>query len=633
MTSKILVADDSVTIQKIVAMAFENEDAVVEGIGNGKEAFDHLQNFSPDVVLADVDMPGYNGFELSRMIKESSEFHSVAVLLLASDFEDFNEHLFKESRADDHISKPFKSDDIVQRVKELLSHEPAAGPAEEMEPDLMWDDEEDEEEVLALSEDDMVEAAPDEGFDFDTSDLIVEPVTFPTAEDPPDTPWPLSAENEEQGENQAKEENHPAPSFRNFGDSGDPLLALSLEEDDLDLDSQPSDAPSWPVKATAETGMHAANGADATGGPDAEDVEDEDFEGIELADDLFADEEDSEPDKKSFSPEAQAIDEAIDAVQALKKYSASVTEEGEWGSALGLDADAAADESVSFPEEDYDPTQGLELPTGFDAQGADAFSLDDPEFSIGLGFSPQDEDPEQAAGSSAGRREGTIPKVEASQGQDLHALDTALKQMRQSKAPAASMHGESSAEDWDLEEAIAPEPEDLLGDLVDASLIPEVKDVAPEIRNPPASPVSQPPTVTQSETAETAPARSEAPVQDALPDLEELAGNRNAETDTGSIAEEPERTLDELEEEEDAMEVPQRSPQAVPDSDRFTEALIAQIRPLLEQSLGASIDKEISGLSETIVQSVKEIVREVVPDIARSVIKEEIDRIKKMKDA
>jgi len=121
MTKKILVADDSITIQKIVAMAFEKEDAVVEGTSNGKDAFDRMESFKPNIVLADVDMPGLTGFELSRKIKDDPKFNSTKVLLLASDFEDFNESLFKDSGAEDHISKPFKSEDIIKRVVDLLS--------------------------------------------------------------------------------------------------------------------------------------------------------------------------------------------------------------------------------------------------------------------------------------------------------------------------------------------------------------------------------------------------------------------------------------------------------------------------------------------------------------------------------
>jgi len=164
MTSKILVADDSITIQKIVAMAFEHEDTVVEGIGNGKEAFSRLSEFQPDIVLADVDMPGINGFELSKKIKESPKFGSIPVLLLASDFEVFNNDLFLDSRADDHITKPFKSEEIIKMVKSRLQgvtqtsedwggasffEEEDAGPIEDA--------------IFPLSEEDLIPDAPDSG--------------------------------------------------------------------------------------------------------------------------------------------------------------------------------------------------------------------------------------------------------------------------------------------------------------------------------------------------------------------------------------------------------------------------------------------------------------------------------------
>ena len=120
MASKLLVADASITIQKIIAIAFENEDIEVEGVGDGKEAFDRIAKFNPNIVLADVDMPGLNGFELSAKIKESPETNDIKVLLLASDFEGFDEQRYQTCGANNHISKPFKSDDIVKMVKSLL---------------------------------------------------------------------------------------------------------------------------------------------------------------------------------------------------------------------------------------------------------------------------------------------------------------------------------------------------------------------------------------------------------------------------------------------------------------------------------------------------------------------------------
>jgi CheY-like chemotaxis protein len=126
MTLRILVADDSTTIQKIVAMAFANEDVEVEGIGNGQEAFDKIPDFKPDIVLADVDMPGLNGFELSQKIKSTPDLAYIKVLLLASDFEDFDEIRFKKCLAENHISKPFKSDNIVQMVTKVMEGDSTA---------------------------------------------------------------------------------------------------------------------------------------------------------------------------------------------------------------------------------------------------------------------------------------------------------------------------------------------------------------------------------------------------------------------------------------------------------------------------------------------------------------------------
>ncbi len=120
MTSRLLVADDSITIQKIISMAFATEDVEVEGFVDGQEAFDRIVEFNPDIVLADVDMPGLDGFELSSKIKQSSETNSIKVLLLSSELEDFDEQRYQKCGADNHISKPFKSGDIVALVKSLL---------------------------------------------------------------------------------------------------------------------------------------------------------------------------------------------------------------------------------------------------------------------------------------------------------------------------------------------------------------------------------------------------------------------------------------------------------------------------------------------------------------------------------
>ena len=215
MTSRLLVADDSSTIQKIVSMAFEIEDVEVEGIGNGQEAFDRISQFNPDIVLADVDMPGLDGFELSAKIKESPETSAIKVLLLASDFEEFDEQRYQECGADNHISKPFKSDDIVAMVKSLLGTSDEGSVeltdktvsdqnASEPEPSL--------EELLASVEELSAEGGEFSSPEGEATELTDEeslelmanvPMGLPEA---PDSPEPVELSAEEEVSDLAKED-------------------------------------------------------------------------------------------------------------------------------------------------------------------------------------------------------------------------------------------------------------------------------------------------------------------------------------------------------------------------------------------------------------------------------------------
>ena len=142
-----------------MAMAFEHEDAVVEGISKGKDALDKMKTFEPDIVLADIDMRDLTGFELSKKIKNDPKFNSTKVLLLASDFEGFSKDLFDSSGADDHISKPFKSEDIIKKVNDLLAEKPPDSIVEtiNLTPVDLDVSVESTETTIELSTEDMVE--------------------------------------------------------------------------------------------------------------------------------------------------------------------------------------------------------------------------------------------------------------------------------------------------------------------------------------------------------------------------------------------------------------------------------------------------------------------------------------------
>jgi CheY-like chemotaxis protein len=123
MTRTILLADDSVTIQKVIELTFMDEDYSVVAVSSGSGALDKLAAVTPDLVIADVHMPGASGYEVVRRAKELHP--GVPAILLVGTFEPFDEREAEASGADAHLKKPFDSQELIALVGRLL--EPAAG--------------------------------------------------------------------------------------------------------------------------------------------------------------------------------------------------------------------------------------------------------------------------------------------------------------------------------------------------------------------------------------------------------------------------------------------------------------------------------------------------------------------------
>ncbi len=118
---KLLLADDSVAIQKVIDLTFTDEGMEVTTVGNGQHAWDKLDQFVPDVVLADVFMPGIDGYGLCERIKQNERFGGIPVILLVGSFEPFDEAEARRVGADDVVTKPFQSiRQLVSRVGSLV---------------------------------------------------------------------------------------------------------------------------------------------------------------------------------------------------------------------------------------------------------------------------------------------------------------------------------------------------------------------------------------------------------------------------------------------------------------------------------------------------------------------------------
>ncbi|HSW39958.1 MAG TPA: response regulator [Acidobacteriota bacterium] len=128
MSIKILVADDSVTIQKMIRLAFSDEKAAVVSTSDGDSALELLRTFRPDIVLADVCMPGPNGYEICEKIKDDPEFRGIPVLLLAGAFEPYDEQEAVRVRCDGHLTKPFDTTELIEIVNSLAGKNNPSDP-------------------------------------------------------------------------------------------------------------------------------------------------------------------------------------------------------------------------------------------------------------------------------------------------------------------------------------------------------------------------------------------------------------------------------------------------------------------------------------------------------------------------
>lgn len=129
MPKKILLADDSVTIQKVISITLASEDYVLEIVGEGVSAIAKIKAMKPDLVLADIAMPGKTGYEVCEFVKNDPELKNTPVILLAGTFEPLNKAEAQRVRADESIVKPFGSQEFVDKIKALI--EKAQAPAME----------------------------------------------------------------------------------------------------------------------------------------------------------------------------------------------------------------------------------------------------------------------------------------------------------------------------------------------------------------------------------------------------------------------------------------------------------------------------------------------------------------------
>ena len=129
MNKKILVVDDEKPIADILQFNLKKEGYQVECAYDGDEALEKVETFQPDLMLLDIMLPGRDGMEVCREVRKKYEF---PIIMLTAKDSEIDKVLGLELGADDYVTKPFSTRELIARVKANMRRSQVV-PAEDME--------------------------------------------------------------------------------------------------------------------------------------------------------------------------------------------------------------------------------------------------------------------------------------------------------------------------------------------------------------------------------------------------------------------------------------------------------------------------------------------------------------------
>ena len=117
---KLLLADGSATMQRVIELTFADEDVQVVTVGDGAEAMARIPIERPDIVLADIGMTKHSGYEVAAFVKSRPDLAHIPVILLAGAFEPVDEGRAAQSGCSGVLVKPFEPAHVIARVRNLV---------------------------------------------------------------------------------------------------------------------------------------------------------------------------------------------------------------------------------------------------------------------------------------------------------------------------------------------------------------------------------------------------------------------------------------------------------------------------------------------------------------------------------
>ena len=120
LSERILVVEDEPDILELVRYNLERAGLEVEGVGDGEAALERIEEAVPSLIVLDLMLPGLDGLEVCRLVKQRPALRAVPVLMLTAKAEEVDRIVGLELGADDYVVKPFSPRELVLRVKAIL---------------------------------------------------------------------------------------------------------------------------------------------------------------------------------------------------------------------------------------------------------------------------------------------------------------------------------------------------------------------------------------------------------------------------------------------------------------------------------------------------------------------------------
>lgn len=117
MSKKVLIVDDSPAQVKLIQGLLENEGYWPVGLNDPRRVEEAIASERPCVILLDVVMPGRNGFQVCRELKESTEYNEIPVILVTSKDTASDRYWGEQQGADGYVTKPFTRDELLRAVR------------------------------------------------------------------------------------------------------------------------------------------------------------------------------------------------------------------------------------------------------------------------------------------------------------------------------------------------------------------------------------------------------------------------------------------------------------------------------------------------------------------------------------